>query len=175
MILNLDQTAEVTGALKDTVRKGWKLRKVENPESVADHSWGMSLLIMMLCPPELDRLKCLEFAIVHDLAESITGDYVPADNIAPETKHRLEMRAISDIAERTVCPQLIEIFAEYERMDTPEARFVKKIDKLDMVLQARYYDMHERSDFFAQKRDYNSLFEEFFANAEPFLQDILLK
>ena len=175
MDLDLDKTAEVVGALKDTVRKGWKLRQVTNPESVAAHSHGMCLLITMLCPPQLDRLKCLEFAVVHDLAESLTGDYVPSDNIAPEAKHRMEMQAIGDIADRAACPRLIDLFAEYERQDTPEAVFVKKIDKLEAVLQAHYYDMHKRTDVFAQKRDYEALFEEGFAKATPFLQDITLK
>lgn len=30
--------------------------------------------------------KCLEFAIVHDLAESVVGDITPHDNIPKEEK-----------------------------------------------------------------------------------------
>ena len=79
--MNIDQLAEIVCRLKDTPRTGWIRRMVENPESVAAHSWGLCLLTLILCPDDLDRLKCLEFAVVHDLAEEITGDYVPGDKI----------------------------------------------------------------------------------------------
>lgn len=171
--MNLDTLAENIGRLKDTDRKGWILRLVDNSESVADHSWAMCLLILILCPPELNKLKCLEFAIVHDLAESITGDYVPSDNISKIQKYEQEYQAMQKIAEQTDSPQLLELFCEYERRDTPEAVFVKKIDKLEVVLQAKYYDNHQRSHFFEQKREWTSLFEEYEKNARPILGDML--
>nr|QIM10645.1 hypothetical protein PlAlph_5370 [uncultured Alphaproteobacteria bacterium] len=173
--MNIDNLAEVVCSLKDVVRTGWRLREVENPESVADHSYGLCLLTLMLCPEGLDRLKCLEFAIVHDLAESLTGDYVPSDNISPEKKYKMELEAMQDIAARAKCPRLVDLFTAYERRDTPEAVFVKKMDKLDVVLQARYYDMHERSCYFEQKRPWTSLFEEYEGNASPILQGMLDK
>lgn len=173
--MNIDNLAEAVCSLKDVVRTGWRLRKVENPESVADHSYGLCLLTLMFCPPELDRLKCLEFAVVHDLAESLTGDYVPDDNIRPEDKHILELNAMKDIAAKVGCPRLVDLFEAYERRDTPEAVFVKKMDKLDVVLQARYYDMHGRSRYFDQKRPWSSLFEEYEGNARPILGDMLEK
>lgn len=173
--MNIDNLAEAVCSLKDVVRTGWRLREVENPESVADHSYGLCLLALMLCPPELDRLKCLEFAVVHDLAESLTGDYVPDDNIRPEDKHILELNAMKDIAAKAECPRLVDLFEAYERRDTPEAVFVKKMDKLDVVLQARYYDMHGRSRYFEQERPWSSLFEEYEGNARPILGDMLEK
>lgn len=173
--MDINKLAEAVGSLKDTPRKGWILRMVENPESVADHSWAMCLLILILCPPELNKLKCLEFAVVHDLAESITGDYVPSDNISPKDKYELEYQAMQKIAEQTDCPHLLELFCEYERRDTPEAVFVKKMDKLEVVLQAKYYDNHQRSHFFEQKREWKSLFEEYEKNARPILGDMLKK
>jgi len=36
--------------LKDTVRAGWVLRGIRDPESVADHSWGTALLCMIYGP-----------------------------------------------------------------------------------------------------------------------------
>lgn len=170
--MKIDNLAEVICSLKDVVRTGWRLREVENPESVADHSYGLCLLTLMLCPENLDRLKCLEFAIVHDLAESLTGDYVPGDNISPERKYEMELAAIRDIAARAKCPRLVGLFEAYERRDTPEAVFVKKMDKLEVVLQARYYDLHGRSRYFEQKRPWTSLFEEYEGNARPILGDM---
>ncbi len=122
--MNIDQLAEIVCRLKDTPRTGWIRRMVENPKSVAAHSWGLCLLTLILCPDDLDRLKCLEFAVVHDLAEEITGDYVPGDKITQQEKYDLEIKALEQIAARTKCPRLLELFAEYERRDTPEATFV---------------------------------------------------
>ena len=96
--MNIDQLAEIVCRLKDTPRTGWIRRMVENPESVAAHSWGLCLLTLILCPDDLDRLKCLEFAVVHDLAEEITGDYVPGDKITPQEKYDLEIKALEQIA-----------------------------------------------------------------------------
>lgn len=170
--MKIDNLAEAVCALKDTPRKGWVLREVENPESVADHSYGLCLLALILCPDDLDRLKCLEFAIVHDLAEEITGDYVPSDKLDPKMKYAMETKAIAEIAAKINCPRLVDLFEAYERRDTPEAVFVKKLDKLEAVLQARYYDRHGRSRYFEQKRPWNSLYEEYEGNARRILGDL---
>lgn len=41
-------------------------------------------------------------------------------------------------------PQLVEWFAEFEAQKTPEAAFVKCLDKLDNVLTAAYYERSRR-------------------------------
>ena len=89
--------------------------------------------------------------------------------ITPQEKYDLEIKALEQIAARTKCPRLLELFAEYERRDTPEAAFVKQMDKLDVILQARYYDLNRRSRYFEQKREWSSLFEEYEKNARPVL------
>lgn len=171
--MSLDSFAEVVGLLKDTPRRGWIFREVEKPESVADHSYGLCLLTMILCPPELDRLKCLEFAVVHDLAEAVTGDYTPGEGLDSQIKYEMEMKAMKEIAAKVNSPRLIELFAEYERRDTPEAVFVKQMDKLDVVLQARYYDMKQRCRYFDRPQRWKSLFEEYEGNARPVLREML--
>ena len=50
----------------------------------------MSLMALVIAPPELEKEKCIKIAIVHDLAECITGDITPYDGITPEEKHKLE-------------------------------------------------------------------------------------
>ncbi len=173
--MNIDQLAEAICRLKDTPRNGWIHRMVENPESVADHSWGLCLLTLILCPAHLDRLKCMELAVVHDLAEEITGDYVPDDKISHQEKHDLELKAMEQIAAQVKCPRLLSLFEEYEQRSTPEALFVKQMDKLEVVLQARYYDLNHRSRYFEEKREWLSLFEEYEKNARPVLNGLLEK
>ena len=80
--------------IKQTVRTGWKNRKVPNPESVADHMYFMALMSLIMTPEDLQKEKCIKIAIVHDLAECITGDITPYEGISPEEKHKLEGTSI---------------------------------------------------------------------------------
>ena len=121
--------------LKGVVRAGWLRAGVEQPESVAAHSWGMAMLATQLCPEDLDLQRVLELCILHDIAEVRVGDITPHDNIAPEEKHRLESEAIKEMG-----IDANAIFAEYEAQETPESRFVRYLDKLDMALQAEIYE-----------------------------------
>ena len=135
--------------LKDVERTGWVRAGVNKPESVAAHSWGMAILALKLCPNELDQSRVLSMCLVHDLAEVIVGDLTPHDNIRGIEKHRLEREAMLAIA-----PEWVDLFDEYESALTPEAKFVKTMDKLDMGLQAiRYTEQDiDLSEFISSAR-----------------------
>ena len=61
--------------LKTVLREGWKrLPQIIDIESVADHSWSLSLLLLEFTPQELNLETCLSLAIVHDIPEVIVGD-----------------------------------------------------------------------------------------------------
>lgn len=45
----------------------------------------------------LDRIKCMEMALVHDLAESLVGDITPYCGVSKKDKEVLEMEAIHKI------------------------------------------------------------------------------
>ena len=98
--------------LKHVLRTGWVRAGVESPESVAAHSWGMSILAMHLCPEELDRMRVLEMCLVHDLPEVKVGDLTPHDDTS--NKSRDENEAMKKLA-----PQWLALFEEYEAQDTP--------------------------------------------------------
>jgi len=123
--------------LKDVKRQGWVNKGVPEPESVAAHSWGMAMLAMRLCPPELDLLQVLKLCLLHDLPEVVVGDLTPDDDTS--TKAQDEHAAMKQLA-----PQWLDVFEEYERQSTPEAVFARRLDKLDMGLQAHVY--MERTD-----------------------------
>ena len=125
--------------LKDILRTGWVRAGVESPESVAAHSWGMSVLAMQLCPEYLDRMRVIEMCLVHDLPEVEVGDLTPHDDTS--TKSEDEHRAMSRLA-----PQWLGLFEEYEAQETEEAKFVKYLDKLDMALMARIYEEKQGLD-----------------------------
>ena len=123
--------------LKDVLRQGWVNAGVDAPESVAAHSWGMAVLALKLCPEDLSLEHVLKLCLVHDLPEVIVGDLTPQDDVS--TKSADERAAMEQLA-----PEWVALFDEYEHQTTPEAVFVKKLDKLDMALQAEVY--MERSE-----------------------------
>ena len=134
--------------LKHVLREGWVRAGVESPESVAAHSWGMSVLAMHLCPDELDKMRVLEMCLVHDLPEVEVGDLTPHDDTS--TKSEDEHLAMQRLA-----PHWLGLFEEYEAGLTEEAKFVKYLDKLDMALMARIYEDSQGldlSEFIASAR-----------------------
>jgi 5'-deoxynucleotidase YfbR-like HD superfamily hydrolase len=69
------------GDLKMIPRTGWVQAGIKEPESVADHSFRMTLLAMVLSDQMgLDTEKVVRMALIHDLAESRTGDLPQARN-----------------------------------------------------------------------------------------------
>ena len=92
----------------------------------------MAILAMKLCPPELNLEHVLKLCLVHDLPEVIVGDLTPQDDRS--TKVEDERAAMNDLA-----PEWLGLFDEYEQQSTPEAVFVRSLDKLDMGLQAKVY------------------------------------
>jgi len=126
--------------LKSLPRTGWLRAGIENPESVAAHSWGVAWLSLVLCPPNLDRGRVLEMATIHDLAEIRVGDITPHDSVSRDDKHRMEDEAMNDLLE-VMChrDELKALWDEYEAGKSKEAHFVKQMDKLDMALQAQEY------------------------------------
>jgi putative hydrolase of HD superfamily len=133
--------------LKEIVRAGWVRAGIGTPESVADHSWGMALLAIVLCPDDLDRERVLALAIVHDLAEVRAGDITP-DEMPREVKRERERVAAAGLLREH--PKLWALWEDYEQARSPEAKFVHELDKLDMGLQALRYGAPE--EFLASAR-----------------------
>jgi putative hydrolase of HD superfamily len=159
---------QIAGRLKSTVRTGWVDRGVprEAAESVADHTFCVALLAWLASAGTgLDRDRVLILALLHDLAESITGDltpYDPADAPAvdqvarnaflnqrhvPADDRVAHKRAAESAAIAEMCRdlpesqqgELLDLWRELEEKSTPEARFVKQADKLETYLQSLEY------------------------------------
>ncbi|XP_055684820.1 5'-deoxynucleotidase HDDC2 [Lutzomyia longipalpis] len=137
---------ELVGNLKHLKRTGWVLRNVQDCETVSAHMYRMSMVTFLLDGTEgLDRIKCMELALVHDLAECIVGDITPYCGISREEKKQREMKAMEDIT-KLISPRgdhMMELFHEYEESTSPESRFIKDLDRLDMVLQAFEYEKRD--------------------------------
>ena len=130
--------------LKKLPRSGWKIKVgLKDSESVAEHSYMMSVMSMVLSDMKsLNSEKVLKMTILHDWAESKIGDFMP-EQIGYEKKSELENYAMGEILESL--PQKIQseyngIWDEFLARDTSEARLVHELDKLEMALQAKIYE-----------------------------------
>ena len=68
--------------LKQIYRQGWLQHGISplRCESVADHSFGVAMLVMFLADqyaPELDMAKLLRLSLLHDFGEIDAGDVTP--------------------------------------------------------------------------------------------------
>ncbi|XP_044741045.1 5'-deoxynucleotidase HDDC2 [Chrysoperla carnea] len=135
---------ELVGQLKHLKREGWVIKKIDNCETVSGHMYRMAMCTFLLDEKsQLNRTKCLELALVHDLAESIIGDITPNEGIPPDVKHQMEleaMRKITKLLPKSTGDRIMELFEEYESRETDEAKFVKELDYFDMVQQAYEYE-----------------------------------
>lgn len=157
--------ARLAERLKEVRRQGWLDRGVDEPESSADHSWAVALLAWLLAAerPDLDAGRVLLLALVHDLPEALTGDETPFDRhrdpsgvisdehfrgpphydpAESEAKRAREEAALEDMLATLPGPladQVRAAWREYSTAATPEARFVKQVDKLETLIQAELY------------------------------------
>ncbi|RGB30322.1 HD domain-containing protein [Rhizophagus diaphanus] len=148
---NLLEFFHIVENLKKTKRTGWIQFNIKNPESISDHMYRMSILALLLNDDDLDKNKCVKMAVVHDLAEGIVGDISPAEGITKEEKHRREMEAMQHICKELLgnsiqSQEIFSLWQEYENGETMEAKFVKDLDKFEMILQAFEYEKSDKKD-----------------------------
>lgn len=158
--------------IKQEPRLGWGRKRacdeselLKHPcEVVASHQWGVCWLITCLETlgafhgeiSHFDSAIALKMGLIHDLAESITGDITPVDGISAEEKHRMESEAMTTILSRfpeESAEILHQTYSRYEARKCIESKFVKDCDRLDFILTAF---MLERQGF--------SGFSEFYVN-----------
>ena len=153
--------------MKNLLRRGWTLRNIPNrTESDAEHCFSMIVLaleIMAKNDLKLDQLKVVKMIAYHEIGEIDAGDFTPVDNITKKEKYEKEYACVKRIAEQYEMPEILELWKEFEENITPEAQFVKKLDKFDCVLQSKVY---------SEIYDKPELFEEFKTNGRAYYDDM---
>lgn len=157
----------LTRNLKTTKRTGWVRAGVTQPESIADHMYRMSLMAMIASraansasasvnaaeqQSQLDMNRCIQLALVHDLAEATVGDITPYCGVSDTDKYKLELNTMERIRDM-LGPILggerfLSLWQEYEAGQTYESKLLKDLDKIEMILQAQEYEVegnHEQS------------------------------
>ena len=143
-LLNLLSFFRIVCNLKTIKRSGWIHKSnITSPESVADHSYSMCMMSMILAEIiNLDTGHIMKMVIIHDLAESLVGDHMP-DGISSEEKQLVEDKAMKKIISKlpnSLRKNYLNLWNEYNDNITVNAKFVHSMDKLEMVLQAKEYE-----------------------------------
>lgn len=129
------------GLLKRYKRTGWSLAGVPSPESVADHSFRVSVIASVIAAMErADPQQAAFLALWHDSQETRTTD------IPHLTKSYVSAARNEQVTQDQVAPlpppvaeMISAAVAEYEAGETLEARCARDADKLECLLQAREY------------------------------------
>jgi len=153
--------------LKEIKRTGWLYKDVPNPESVADHSFGVAMLALTVpLPKGINREKLVKMALIEELGEIETGDIVWEKGLHINLKKQKEQRnsekkTVNKIFDIIDNEKLKNLLLEYLEQKTKTAKFLKELDKLEMVLQALEYE----------KRIHPSKLNEFWINADKYIKD----
>lgn len=136
------------GLLKRYKRTGWSQVGVPLPESVADHSFRVSVVASVLAAMEgADPQRAAFLALWHDSQETRTTD------LPHLTKNYVSAAANEQVTRDQVAPlppsvagMISAAVAEYEAAETQEARCARDADKLECLLQAREYQEQGHSN-----------------------------
>lgn len=161
----------VVGKSKRLQRAGWVREKIKNSESVAEHSFRVGVLAMVIADSlGSDKEKLIKMALVHDLGEVATGDLVWSRGEIIDIKKRIEKEKL----EKKGIFQLFNIIGqanEYQKIylemierKSLEANIFWQLDKIEMAMQALEYE-----------NDQGKRLDEFFINADLQVTSSLLR
>ena len=106
-------------------------------ENTAEHSWHLGIAALVLAPfasETIDLGVAVPMALVHDIVEIDAGDtfaYDEAEGAATkQAREEAAAERLFGLLPAATGRRFRELWDEYERGDTPEARFVMAIDRL---------------------------------------------
>ncbi|MFA6455515.1 MAG: HD domain-containing protein [Bacteroidota bacterium] len=120
-------------------------------ESVAEHTWRMSLMAILLVS-KLDKKvnfeKLMKMIVIHDIVEIEAGDTpVPlmvGNDILKKQKEEREKKAIETIRRQLgndLGEEFYYLWYEFEAQETYEARVAYALDKLEVQIQHNEADI----------------------------------
>lgn len=145
------ETTELVGLL-DFLRAAERLKSTYRSahtaagerESVAEHSWRLCLMAMLVASefPDVDLARLLRICIVHDLGEALGGDIpapeqerMAAAGVTKAGDERRDLLTLVEPLDPTRRAEILALWDEYEAALSPEAQLAKALDKLETILQ----------------------------------------
>lgn len=126
----------VAERLKDTPRHCTTTKR--RTESVAEHSWRISLMAFLLRHefPDVDINKVVDMCLIHDLGECFTGDiptFIKTDNDR-DVEDSLLLQWVKTLPEE-ISEEMSGLYREMDALETREAKIYKSLDKLEALIQ----------------------------------------
>jgi putative hydrolase of HD superfamily len=126
----------VAERLKDTPRHCTTTNR--RTESVAEHSWRISLMAFLLRHefPDVDINKVVDMCLIHDLGECFTGDiptFVKTDSDR-EVEDSLLNQWVKSLPGE-IAKDFADLYEEMDAQETKEAKLYKSLDKLEALIQ----------------------------------------
>ncbi|PAE29702.1 HAD family hydrolase [Paenibacillus sp. 7884-2] len=142
-LLGILQVIKLGEKLKYELRHSWLSNGRQ--ESVAEHTWRVSLMAMLIEPyldKKIDIAKLLKMIIIHDLVEAEAQDIPAFDTMQNAEKKKEkefnEMQAIENIRgtlKGDLGESLYNLWIEFENKQTFEAKVANALDKLEAQIQ----------------------------------------
>lgn len=139
--------------LKEIRRKGWVVRNINRPESIADHTLGSILLALLYLPYHLDeeptynKTKIMKMLLIHDLAEVSIGDLLPNEKNDHtkklEEKYFEYLSIIGTFDGVADCSDFVPLMNEFNHSTDINSRVAREIDKLENLMQLHIYAENE--------------------------------
>jgi putative hydrolase of HD superfamily len=147
-----DQTPDKSriGRLISFLKELEKLKKIERrnyfpdidrAENDAEHSWHLTMFLLVFdadLPRELDRLRMVKMALLHDLAEIYAGDTFAFDSSHKKTQEAREALALKKLLSKLPEDLRMEfehLSSEFQIGATEEAKVVRAFDKIQALHQ----------------------------------------
>jgi len=118
-------------------------------ESVAEHSWRISLMALLLRNefPDTDMNKVVDMCLIHDLGECFTGD-IPTflKDDTDRNKEDSLLHEWVDSMPTGLSKDLSSLYSEMEAQITVESKIYKALDKLEALIQHNESPLNTWSD-----------------------------
>jgi putative hydrolase of HD superfamily len=130
------------GQLKRVKRSGWWIAGIDNPESVAEHSFRTAVIGYLLAQLEgADSGKVTLMALFHDVTEARINDLHTIARRYVSVKG-IDRKVVEEQSERLpdkVGRHINSLLSELEEATSHEARVARDADILECLVQAREY------------------------------------
>jgi putative hydrolases of HD superfamily len=136
------------GLLKRSKRTGWLIAGVDNPETIAEHSFRTAIIGYLLARMEgADPCKTATLCLFHDTQESRIGDVPLVGKAYVVTAPNPQVTAdqVAGFPEE-IGQAVRELVDEYEVRESLEAQLARDADKLECLIQAREYQAQGHED-----------------------------
>jgi len=153
------------GKLKNIERKGITFYGVKKPDSATDHSFRIALMAWVFSQEKKINLeKAIKIALIHDICKILTGDITPYDGLLPKSKKEREkfvrrwrrlplrekekryaekfekeytaLKKLTAKLPKNLKKEIIDVWLDYHRGGSSEAKFVSQLDILENLLEA---------------------------------------